>query len=203
MPQHGGLTFALTHKAESCRVQIRKRKFLSPSPITIKEGSEMTTEKPDSRVEIKAKAKKVLDEAWDRAQKVYEVAKKQADIVYKEAKKLAVDKQAKEEVDKTYQEAIKQAEKVRDAITRELQGVFIAAWDQSEKEYTEAITKLKERTDRVQKAYEEAKKQADIVYEEAKKRAVDKKAKKEAAKAHKEAIKQAEKDYREAKTKLQ
>ena len=162
----------------------------------------MTTKKPDRRVEIKAEAKKVLDKAWDRAQKAYEEVKKQADIVYEEAKKHAVNKQVKEEADKAYQEALKQAEKVRDAITREIQGVFIAAWDQSEKEYTEAITKLKERIDRVQKAYEEAKKQADIVYEEAKKCAVDKQTKKEAAKARKETIKQAEKDYREAKTKL-
>jgi predicted translin family RNA/ssDNA-binding protein len=46
---------------------------------------------------------------------------------------------------------------------------------------------------RAQKAYEEAKKQADIVYEEAKKMAVGKQAKEEAHKAYKEAVKQAEK----------
>ena len=46
---------------------------------------------------------------------------------------------------------------------------------------------------RAQKAYEEAKKQADIVYKEIEKHAVDKQAKKKAHKAYKEAIKQAEK----------
>jgi len=45
---------------------------------------------------------------------------------------------------------------------------------------------------RAQKAYEEAKKQADIVYEEIEKHAVDKQAKEEAHKAYKEAMKQAE-----------
>jgi hypothetical protein len=45
---------------------------------------------------------------------------------------------------------------------------------------------------RAQKAYEEAKKQTDIVYKEIEKHAVDKQAKEEAHKAYKEAIKQAE-----------
>ena len=76
---------------------------------------------------------------------------------------------------------------------------------------------------RAQKAYEEAKKQADIVHEEIEKHAVGERAKEEAHKAHKEAIKraeqvrdaiknqakvvfagawdQAEKDYREARDK--
>ena len=46
---------------------------------------------------------------------------------------------------------------------------------------------------RAQKAYEEAKKQADIVHKDAKKLAVDKEAKKAVDEAHKEAVKQAEK----------
>ena len=46
---------------------------------------------------------------------------------------------------------------------------------------------------RAQKAYEEAKKQADIVHKEIEKHAVDERAKEEAHKAHKEALKQAEK----------
>ena len=46
---------------------------------------------------------------------------------------------------------------------------------------------------RAQKAYEEAKKQADIVYKEIEKHTVDKQAKEEAYKAYKEAVKQAEK----------
>ena len=46
---------------------------------------------------------------------------------------------------------------------------------------------------RAQKAYEEAKKQEDIVYNEIEKHAVDKQAEEEAHKAYKEAVKQAEK----------
>jgi predicted translin family RNA/ssDNA-binding protein len=46
---------------------------------------------------------------------------------------------------------------------------------------------------RAQKAYEEAKKQADIVYEKMEKHTVDKQVKEEAHKAYKEAVKQAEK----------
>jgi predicted translin family RNA/ssDNA-binding protein len=46
---------------------------------------------------------------------------------------------------------------------------------------------------RAQKAYEEAKKQANIVYKEIEKHTVDKQAKEEAHKAYKEAVKQAEK----------
>jgi uncharacterized protein len=58
--------------------------------------------------------------------------------------------------------------------------------DESSKVMWEALT-------RAQKAYEEAKKQADIVYKEIEKHAVDKQAKEEAHKAYKEAVKQAEK----------
>jgi len=46
---------------------------------------------------------------------------------------------------------------------------------------------------RAQKAYEEAKKQANIVYKEIEKHTVDKQAKEEAHRAYKEALKQAEK----------
>jgi hypothetical protein len=49
-----------------------------------------------------------------------------------------------------------------------------------------------------EKAYKEAKGQADTVYKEAKKVAVDKQAKQEADKAHKEALKQADSDRKEA-----
>jgi vacuolar-type H+-ATPase subunit H len=58
--------------------------------------------------------------------------------------------------------------------------------DESSKVLWEALT-------RAQKAYEEAKKQADIVYKEIEKHAVDKQAKEEAHKAYKETVKQAEK----------
>jgi len=58
--------------------------------------------------------------------------------------------------------------------------------DESSKVLWEALT-------RAQKAYEEAKKQADIVHKEIEKYTVDKQAKEEAYKAYKEAVKQAEK----------
>jgi predicted translin family RNA/ssDNA-binding protein len=58
--------------------------------------------------------------------------------------------------------------------------------DESSKVLWEALT-------RAQKAYEEAKRQADIVNKEIEKHTVDKQAKEEAHKAYKEAIKQAEK----------
>jgi len=58
--------------------------------------------------------------------------------------------------------------------------------DESSKVLWEALT-------RSQKAYEEAKKQADIVYKEIEKHAVDNQTKEEAHKAYKEAVKQAEK----------
>ena len=60
------------------------------------------------------------------------------------------------------------------------------ARDESSKVLWEVLT-------RAQKAYEEAKKQADIVYKEIEKHTVDKQVKEEAHKAYKEAIKQAEK----------
>jgi predicted translin family RNA/ssDNA-binding protein len=58
--------------------------------------------------------------------------------------------------------------------------------DESSKVLWEALT-------RAQKAYEEAKKQADIVHKEIEKHAVNKQAKEKAHKAYKEAVKQAEK----------
>jgi len=58
--------------------------------------------------------------------------------------------------------------------------------DESSKVLWEVLT-------RAQKAYEDAKKQADIVYKEIEKHTVDKQAKEEAHEAYKEAVKQAEK----------
>jgi len=58
--------------------------------------------------------------------------------------------------------------------------------DESSEVLWEALT-------RAQKAYEEAKKQADIVYEKIEKHTVDTQVKDEAHKAYKEAVKQAEK----------
>ena len=135
--------------------------------------------------------RKVLEEAHERAGKAYQEAKKQADMVYEAAKKLAVDKTTKQEVDKAHKEAIKEAEKVRDAIINEGMVLFTATWKQSEKDAEEAITKSKERGDLAQKDYKEAKKQADTVYKEAKKIAVDKQAKNVADEAYKKALEQA------------
>jgi predicted translin family RNA/ssDNA-binding protein len=58
--------------------------------------------------------------------------------------------------------------------------------DESSKVLWEVLT-------RAQKAYEEAKKQADIVYKEVEEHTLDKQAKEEAHEAYKEALKQAEK----------
>jgi len=157
----------------------------------------MAREEPDAQKKPPVSAREVLDEAWDHAQKAYKEAKKQAGIVHEEAKKLAVDKQAKKEADEAYKEAVKQAKRDSDAITGEAQRAFSINYEQSLKDRQDTITKSKERTDRATKAYNEAKKQADIVHREAKEQAVDKQTKKEASEAHKEAVKQADKDYHE------
>jgi len=58
----------------------------------------------EQRGEDYAKAVTKSEERIDRAEKAHEEAEKQADIVYKEANKLAVDKAAKKEADKTRKE---------------------------------------------------------------------------------------------------
>jgi len=162
------------------------------------EVSEMTTGKSAAHeAEASNEARKLLDDAWERAKKAYKVAKEQADIVYKEAKKMAVDKEAKKAVDEAHKEAVKQAEKVRDAITNEAQTAFGNFWKQRDVDSQEAITKSKERSDQAKIAHKEAKEQADIVHKEAKKIAVDKEAEKAADQARKEALNQAKKDYDE------
>ena len=159
----------------------------------------MSVQELDARLsKARVEARDICDDAWKRAYESYKKVKEQADIVYQEAKKIAVDKEAKKELERTHKEAIEQAKKIRDAITAEAMVVFTAAWEQSEREYNGAIAKSKEISVRAQKAYEEAKKQADIVYQEAKKMAVDKEAKKEVEKAHKETLEQAKKDYENA-----
>ena len=158
----------------------------------------METERLDALSKAQAEAKRICDDAWNRAGEVYKEAKKQADIVHKEAKKIAVDKQAKKVADEAHKEALEQAKKVRDAIMAEAMVVFRSSYDQATIDYDEAVAKAKEYADRAQEAYKEAKKQADILHEEAQKIAVDKQAKKEADKAHKEALEQAKKDYGEA-----
>jgi len=165
----------------------------------ILEVSKMTTGKSVAQQVIDSnEARKLLDEAWDRAKKVYKEAKEQVDIVYKEAKKLAVDKEAKKAADEAHKEAVKEAQKLRDAITNEAMAVFSGFWKQRDIDAQDAITRSKERGDQAKIAYKEAKKQADIVHKEAKEMAVDKEAGKAADQARKETVKQAKKDRDEA-----
>ena len=143
-------------------------------------------------------ARRILDDAWDRSTKVYKEAKKQADIVYNEAKKLAVDKETKKRADEAHKEAIKAAATVRDAITDEAQAVFSNIWTKRDLDAKMAISRSKERGDLAQKAYKDAKKQADIDHKEAKGGAVDKEGNKAADQARTENLKKAKEDYDEA-----
>jgi len=159
----------------------------------------MTTGKSVAQqVEDSNEARRLLDEAWDRAKKVYKDAKEQADIVYKEAKKLAVDKEAKKRADEAHKEAVKEAGKIRDAITNEAMVVFGDFWKQRDIDAQTAITRSKERGDQAKIAYKEAKKQAGMAHKEAKEQAVDREAKNAADQTRKETVKQAKKDYDEA-----
>jgi tetratricopeptide (TPR) repeat protein len=160
-----------------------------------------TKELKDRRMR-EATARKLCDDASQRAKMACDEAIKQANIVYEKAKTLAVNDQAKKEAAKAYEEAIKQAMEVRHTIEWEAQVVFTHTWVQSDKDYQEALTESKERIASAKKAYDEAKNQAGIVFEEAKKSA-DGKQVKEAVKAYKKAIEQAEKDYHEAIVKSQ
>ena len=158
----------------------------------------MAKEELDAKTKTPVSPTEIQSEAFDRAKKTHKEVKRQADIVRKEAKELAVDKQAKKDADQAYGDTVKQAKKDYDTTSGEAQRAFIINYEQSLKDRQEAIAKSGERTDRAQKAYEGAKKQADIVHREVKEKAVDKHAKKEADKAHKDARKQAQKDYDEA-----
>ena len=155
-----------------------------------------------TRWKIQNAARKLCDEASERAKMAYLESVKQAQLVYEGAKKLAIDDQTRKEATKAYEEAVKKAEEVRHTIEWEAQVVFTHTWVQSDKDYQEALIKSKERLDSAKKTYDEAKNQASIVFEEAKKSADGKQAK-EAAKAYKKAIEQAEKDYHEAIVKSQ
>lgn len=157
----------------------------------------MATEELNDRRRREAAARKLCDDASERAKMACDAAVKQAGIVYEKASKLAVEDRAKKEATKAYEEAVKHAEEVRHKIEWEAQVVFTHTWVQSDKDYQEALDKSKERIAIAQKVHDEAKKQAELVYEEAKKSADGKQAK-EAAKAYKIAIKQAEKDYHKA-----
>jgi hypothetical protein len=152
----------------------------------------------DQKAKTFIEARKLLDDAWARANKVYKEAKEQADIVHNEAKKLAVDKEVKKRADEAHKEAIKEAGKVRDAITSEAQVVFTTFWAEKDKDTQETIIRSKESSDLAQKGYKEAKKQADIAHKAAKGQAIGKEGKKAADQVRKETLKQAKKDYNEA-----
>jgi tetratricopeptide (TPR) repeat protein len=149
-----------------------------------------------------ATARKLCDDASERAKMAYNEAIKQANIVYEKALKLVVEDQARKEATKAHEEAVKQAEEVRHTIEWEAQVVFTHTWVQSDKDYQEALIKSKERIASAKKTYDDVKNQAGIVFEEAKKSA-DGKQVKEATKAYKKAIEQAEKDYHQAIVKSQ
>ena len=85
---------------------------------------ETGTQKPQTHEE----ARKLLDEAWDRSAKVYKEAKEQADTVYEAAKKIAVDKDGRKRADEAHEEALKEAKRLRDAITNVAQAVFSEFW---------------------------------------------------------------------------
>jgi tetratricopeptide (TPR) repeat protein len=155
-----------------------------------------TRELKDRRMKEIA-ARKLCDDASERAKIAYLEIKKQAKVVYENALNLAVDNQAKKEATKAYEEAIKQAEEVRHTIEWEAQVVFTRTWVESDKDYQEALTKSKERIDSAKQTYDKVKNQASIVFEEAKKSA-DGKQVKAAAKVYKKAIERAEKDYHES-----
>ena len=143
-------------------------------------------------------AKKLLDEAWARSAKVYKEAKEQADILHEAARKIATDKDARKRADEAHDEALKEAKKVRDAITNVAQSVFTESWVQRDVELKDATARTQERSDLAQKTYREAKDRAAATHREAKTQAVDKEAGKAADQARKEAETQAKQDYDEA-----
>ena len=163
----------------------------------------MTTGKSVAQqVEDSNEARGLLDDAWSCAKKVYKDAKEQADIVHKEAKELVVDKEAKIRADEAHKKALKEAEKLRDAITQEAQAVFSDFWKQKDIDSQKVAVESKERTEQAKSAHKEAREQADKIHREVKAQAVDKEAKKAADQDRKEAHKQAKKDYDEAISKL-
>ena len=157
----------------------------------------MPSKESTDRRKAQDEAQKINDEAALRAQKAYLEAKKQADLVYSKAVKIAIDDPARRAATAAHEEAVKNAEKVRDTIIWEAKVVFTAAWLDKDKTYEEASAKSKERLAEAGKACDEEKNRAKIDYEEALK-SPDKKKAKEAAKVLKKAIEQADKKYREA-----
>ena len=143
-------------------------------------------------------ARKLLDDAWSAAGKAFKEAKEQADLIYGEAKKAAVDKDARKRADEAHKQAIEEAKKVRDAITNVALATFSDFWKKQKQDIDDAAANKKERGVQAEKAYKEAKKQADADRKVAREKAVDSGARDEADAAHKAAGKQAKKDYDDA-----
>lgn len=99
----------------------RKTGGMREVSVTEKEAG---TQKPQTHEE----ARKLLDEAWERSAEVYKEAKAQANIVYLAARELAVDKEGKKRADEAHEEALKEARRLRDAITSVAQAVFSEFW---------------------------------------------------------------------------
>jgi hypothetical protein len=155
---------------------------------------ETGTEKTKTYVE----SKQLLDDAWQRALKLHKEAKQDADAVYAAAKKAAPDKEARKRVDQAHDEALKEATRLRDAITTLAQTAFTDSFRQRDLEAKDAVAKSKERVDLAQKTYSEAKVQMDKDHREAKTQAVDSEGRKSADAAHKEAEKRAKEQLGEA-----
>ncbi len=158
------------------------------------ETEDMGTEKTQTHDE----ARKLLDDAWSAAGKAFKEAKTQADIIYGEAKKAAVDKDARKRADEAHKQAIEDAKQVRDAITNVALATFTEFWKKQKQDVDDAAANKKERGIQAEKAYKEAKKQADADRKLARDKAVDSSARDEANAAHKTAGKQAKKDYEDA-----
>jgi len=92
--------------------------------MTTMETGDSATQSPQTHEE----ARKLRDDAWERSRLVYKEAKEQADIVYEAAKKLATDKDARKRADDAHEEALTEAKKLRDAITRTAESVFSDFW---------------------------------------------------------------------------
>ena len=75
-------------------------------------------------------ARKLLDDAWTRSAQVYKEAKEQADMVYEAAKNVAVDLEARKRADAAHEEALREAKKLRDAITKVAEAAFSEFWRQ-------------------------------------------------------------------------
>ena len=91
--------------------------------------TEMDTESAGTpKRQTHEEARLLRDEAWERSAKVYKEAKAQADLVYEAAKKIAVDQAARERAGAAHEEALAEAKKLREAITRVADSVFIDFW---------------------------------------------------------------------------